>query len=158
MESSGMYDRLRVALDTAVAASRRVATGPELDAIRRASRLADVVQQAVKDNAAPGVSEAELAGLAAAAMIKEAGRRVPAILTVSTGAEATATGGGVATGRVVQSADLVLTDTSPWIDGAWSDTANTISVGAPDRTKRTRFDAVRRALHEGIAICRPGVV
>ena len=54
----------------------------------------------------PGVSEAELAGLAAAAMFREAGRRVPAILTVSTGAEATATGGGVATERVVQQGDL----------------------------------------------------
>ena len=40
---------------------------PSLDAIRRACRLADVVQQAVKDHAEPGISEAELAGLAAAA-------------------------------------------------------------------------------------------
>ena len=131
---------------------------PDLDAIKRASRLADVVQQAVKDHAEPGISEAELAGLAAGVMFREAGRRVPGILTVTTGAEATATGGGVATARVVQAGDLVLTDTSPWIDGGWSDTANTISVGAPDRTKRIRFDAVRRALHEGIALCRPGVV
>jgi Xaa-Pro dipeptidase len=131
---------------------------PRLDAIRRASRLCDVVQQAIKDHAEPGISEAELAGLAAAAMYREAGRRVPAILTVSTGAEATATGGGTATGRVVQAGDLVLTDTSPWIDGAWSDTANAVCVGTPDAETRRRFDAVRRALHEGIALCRPGAV
>jgi Xaa-Pro aminopeptidase len=136
----------------------KIAPEPELEAVRRACRLADVVQQAVKDHAAPGVSEAELAGLAAAAMFREAGRRMPAILTVSTGAEATATGGGVATSRVVQSGDLVLTDTSPWIDGAWSDTANAVCVGNPDRVTRERFDAVRRALHDGIALCRPGVV
>ena len=135
-----------------------IAHEPELEAVRRACRLADAVQQAVKDHAAPGVSEAELAGLAAAAMFREAGRRVPAILTVSTGADATATGGGVATSRVVQSGDLVLTDTSPWIDGAWSDTANAVFVGTPDRVTRDRFDAVRRALHNGIALCRPGVV
>ena len=131
---------------------------PDLEAIKRACRLADVVQQAVKDRAEPGISEAELAGLAAAAMFREAGRRVPGILTVTTGAEATATGGGVATGRIVQSGDLVLTDTSPWIDGGWSDTANAVFVGEPDRLTRDRFDAVRRALHEGIALCRPGVV
>jgi Xaa-Pro dipeptidase len=135
-----------------------IAHEPELEAVRRACRLADVVQQAVKDHAAPGVSEAELAGLAATAMFREAGRRVPAILTVTTGADATATGGGVATSRVVQSGDLVLTDTSPWIDGAWSDTANAVCVGSPDRVTRDRFDAVRRALHDGIALCRPGVV
>ena len=150
--------RTPFACDAAVASSRRVESAPELAAIRRASRLADVVQQAVKDYAAPGVSEAELAGLAAAAMFQEAGRRVPAILTVTAGAAATATGGGVATGRVVRSGDLVLTDTSPWIDGAWSDTANAVFVGTPDRETRRRFDAVRRALHEGISLCRPGVV
>lgn len=149
--------RTPVACDTAVASSRRVAPAP-VDQILRACRLADVVQQAVKDHAAPGVSEAELAGLATAAMFREAGRRVPAILTVTTGAEATATGGGVATARVVQSGDLVLTDTSPWIDGAWSDTANAVFVGTPDRETRRRFDAVRHALHEGISLCRPGAV
>ena len=134
------------------------AVSPDLEAIKRACRLADVAQQAVKDRAEPGISEAELAGLAAAAMFREAGRRVPGILTVTTGAEATATGGGVATGRIVRSGDLVLTDTSPWIDGGWSDTANAVFVGEPDRLTRDRFDAVRRALHEGIALCRPGVV
>jgi Xaa-Pro dipeptidase len=138
---------LREAARTPVAFDAAVGSAPDLAAIRRASRLADVVQQAVKDYAAPGVGEAELAGLAAAAMYGEAGRRVPAILTVTTGADATATGGGVATGRVVRSGDLVLTDTSPWLDGAWS-----------DRETRRRFDAVRRALHEGISLCRPGVV
>ena len=131
---------------------------PDLEAIKRACRLADVVQQAVKDHAAPGITESELAGLAAAAMFREAGKRVPGILTVTTGAEATATGGGVATGRVVESGDLVLTDTSPWIDGGWSDTANAVFVGTPDKTTRARFDAIRRALHDGIALCRPGVV
>jgi Xaa-Pro aminopeptidase len=141
-----------------VSCDAAVQVNPSLDAIKRACRLADVVQQAVKDHAEPGISEAELAGLAAAAMFREAGRRVPAIVTVTTGAEATATGGGVSTSRVVQENDLVLTDTSPWIDGGWSDTANAVFVGTPDSTTRNRFDAIRRALHDGIALCRPGVV
>jgi Xaa-Pro aminopeptidase len=149
---------LRESGRTPVACDPQLVVEPSLDAVRRASRLADVVQQAVKDHAEPGISEAELAGLAAAAMFREAGRRVPAILTVSAGPEGTATGGGVATDRVVREGDLVLTDTSPWIDGAWSDTANAVFVGTPDRVTRERFDAVRRALHEGIALCRPGVV
>lgn len=141
-----------------VACDAGVRIDPGLEAVKRASRLADVVQQAVKDHAEPGISEAELAGLAAAAMFREAGKRVPGIVTVTTGAEATATGGGVATDRVVHAGDLVLTDTSPWIDGGWSDTANAVYVGRPDRTTRQRFDAVRRALHDGIALCRPGAV
>ena len=143
---------------TPVSCDDAVEVTPDLDAIKRSCRLADVVQQAVKDHAEPGISEAELAGLAAAAMAREAGKRVPGILTVTTGAEATATGGGVATTRVVQPGDLVLADTSPWIDGAWSDTANAVFVGTPDKVTRDRFDAIRRALHDGIALCRPGVV
>ena len=143
---------------TPVSCDGAVRVTPSLEAIRRACRLADVVQQAVKDRAEPGISEAELAGLASAAMWREAGKRVPAIVTVTTGPEATSTGGGVATSRVVQAGDLVLTDTSPWIDGGWSDTANAVFVGAPDRVTRERFDAIRRALHDGIALCRPGVV
>jgi Xaa-Pro aminopeptidase len=149
---------LRESGRTPVSCDAALELTPGLDAIRRACRLSDVVHQAVKDHAVPGISEAELAGVAAAALFREAGKRVPAILTVSTGPERTATGGGVATGRPVASGDLVLTDTSPWIDGAWADTANTVFVGAPDRATRDRFDAVRRALHEGIALCRPGAV
>jgi Xaa-Pro aminopeptidase len=150
--------RTPVACDDVVSSWGKITAESGLAAIRRASRLADVVQQAVKDHAAPGMSEAELAGLAAAAMFREAGGRVPAILTVTAGAEATATGGGVATARTIEAGDLVLTDTSPWIDGGWSDTANAVLVGEPDRMTRKRFDAVRRALHTGISLCRPGVV
>ena len=149
---------LRQSGRTPVSCDAAVEVTPDLDAIKRACRLADVVQQAVKDHAEPGLSEAELAGLAAAAMTREAGKRVPGILTVTTGPEATATGGGVATTRVVQSGDLVLADTSPWIDGGWADTANAVFVGTPDKVTRSRFDAIRRALHDGIALCRPGVV
>jgi Xaa-Pro aminopeptidase len=143
---------------TPVSCDGAVEVTPDLEAIKRACRLADIVQQTVKDHAEPGISEAELAGLAAAAMFREAGKRVPGILTVTTGAEATATGGAVSTARVVEAGDLVLTDTSPWIDGGWSDTANAVFVGTPDKTTRDRFDAIRRALEDGIALCRPGVV
>ena len=145
-----------VACDEPVLAGRTIKLEPELDAIRRASRLADVVQQAIKDYAAPGISEAELAGLALTAMYREAGRRVPAILTVTAGAEGTATGGGPATERIVRQDELVLVDTSPWVGGAWSDTANAVYVGTPDGGTRRRFDAVKRALHLGIDACTPG--
>ena len=53
--------------------------------------LSDLVQSAVKELAEPGVSEAEVAAQAQAVMASEAGRRVPAILTVTTG-EATGDG------------------------------------------------------------------
>ena len=62
---------LREAGRTPVSCDATVAVSPDLEAIRRACRLADVVQQAVKEHAEPGVSEAELAGVAAAAMAEK---------------------------------------------------------------------------------------
>lgn len=143
--------------DDLVASVREAKGPPQVEAIRAGSRLADVVQQAVKDHAVAGISEAELAGLASAAMYGAAGARVPAILTVTAG-EATATGGGTATGRMLQAGDLVLTDTAPWLRGAWSDSANAVVVGAPSAEQRRMFDAVRTALALAIDLCRPGSV
>ena len=146
-----------IPVDDLVVDARRRKTALEVEAIRRASQLADVVQQAVKNDARPGLTEAELAGLAQAAMQREAGRRVPAVLTVTAGA-ATGTGGDVASDRVLREGDLVLTDTSPWFGGAWSDTANAVVVGEPDREQRRVFDSVRRALELAIDLCRPGAI
>ena len=39
-----------------------------------------------------------------------------------------------------------------------ADSANAVVVGTPDAKTRRRYDAVRRALEEGIALCRPGIV
>jgi Xaa-Pro aminopeptidase len=146
-----------VPVDELVVAARRVKLPVEIEAIRRASQLSDVVQRAVKELAHPGVSEAEVAAHAQAAMAEETGRRVPAILTVTTG-EATVTGGWEATGRLIEPGDLVLCDTSPWIDGHWSDTANAVCAGVPTAEQRRIFDRVRRALELAIALCRPGVI
>ena len=143
--------------ESTIEEARRRKGPAELEAIRSACRLADAVQQAVKDEARPGLTEAELAGLAQAAMYRAAGRRVPAILTVTSG-PATATGGGEATDRALAEGDLVLTDTSPWLAGAWSDTANAVVVGVPTAEHRRVFDAVRRALELAIELCRPGAV
>jgi len=144
-------------IDDLVVAARRIKLPVELDAIRRASHLSDVVQAAVKELAQPGVSEAEVAAEAQARMAKEAGRRVPAILTVTTG-EATSTGGWEATDRIIQAGELVLCDTSPWIDGHWSDSANAVCVGTPSADQRRIFDRVRRALELAIELCTPGAL
>ncbi|MGH8935310.1 MAG: M24 family metallopeptidase [Acidimicrobiia bacterium] len=84
-------------------------------------------------------------------------RDVSAVLTVTTG-EANATGGWEATNRRVERGDLVLTDTSPWLEGAWSDTANAVVAGTPTGEHWRTFDAVRRALEMAIELCRPGMI
>jgi Xaa-Pro aminopeptidase len=150
------WRRPPIPCDHAVAAAHRIRLPFELDAVRRACRLADVVQQAVKDRAEPGLTEVELAGHALTTMWAEVGRRVPMVLSLAAG-ERAAAGGGFPTGRVISAGELVLTDAAAWMGGAWSDSANSVFVGTPDPETRRRFDAVRRALHEGIELCRPGI-
>ncbi|HEY0277146.1 MAG TPA: Xaa-Pro peptidase family protein [Solirubrobacterales bacterium] len=127
----------------------------EVEAIRHASALADRIQRSVKEHAAPGMSEAELAGRALADVYALAGRRVPAVLTINAGVGSTLPT-TPARGRTIEAGDVILTDTQPWVDGAWSDTANSVVVGAPDGEQQRLFDDLRRALEIGIAAARPG--
>jgi Xaa-Pro aminopeptidase len=157
------HERLRelgaeaVWVDDLVVHAERVKQPIEIAAIRKACQLADTLQQAVKDLAQPGQTEAELAGLAQARLFAAAGRRVPAVLTLNAGA-ASALPSAIPGDRAIAEGDLVLTDTSPWMDGAWSDTANAVVVGRPTAQQQRMFDAVRRALDHGITLCRPGAV
>jgi len=146
-----------VAVDELVVTARRIKLPVELDAIRKASHLSDIAQAAVKELAQPGMREVEVAALAQAAMAREAGRRVPSILTVTTG-EATSTGGWEATDRIIEPGDLVLCDAGPWIDGHWSDSANAVVAGTPSGEQRRIFDRVRRALELAIELCKPGAL
>jgi Xaa-Pro aminopeptidase len=136
--------------------SRLIKLPVEVEAIRHACRVADTIQASVKAFAEPGQTEAQLAGLALSEAYRVEGHRVPAILTLNAGegsAQRTASPGA----RVIEAGDIILTDTSPWCDGAWSDTANSIVVGEPTREHRRLFDDLRRTLEQAIAACRPGV-
>jgi Xaa-Pro dipeptidase len=146
-----------VPVDDLVLESRRRKLPLEIDDIRRASELADIVQTAVREHAEAGISEVELAGLAQASMYRSAGRRVPAVLWVTAGT-GTGLGGAEPSGTTLRQGDIVLTDTSPWIDGAWSDTARVVVVGKPSAEQQRMFDAVRSALELAISLCRPGAI
>ncbi|MGH2941015.1 MAG: M24 family metallopeptidase [Solirubrobacterales bacterium] len=135
--------------------ARRRKLPAELSAIRHACAIADRIQAQVKEVAAAGLTEAQLAGLVLSDVYRVEGRRVPAILTINAGANS-ATPTSPPEERVIQPSDIILTDTSPWVDGAWSDTANAVVVGKPTREHRRIFDSVRRALELAISLCRPG--
>lgn len=141
-----------------VAADVEPAVDEELvHSVAAAGRLADVGQAAFAELAEPGRSEAELAGLVLAAVSREAGKRVPAILTVTTG-PASGNRPGPATARTVNAGDLVLCDVAPWADGAWADAATTVCVGRPTARQQGLFGAVRKALDLAIGLCVPGAV
>jgi Xaa-Pro aminopeptidase len=136
--------------------ARRIKLPVEVEAIRHACRVADTIQAAVKSFAEPGQTEAQLAALALSAAYRQEGHRVPTVLTLNAG-EGSALPSASPGERVIEAGDIILTDTSPWISGAWSDTANAVVVGEPTAAHRRLFDDLRRALAKAIAACRPGV-
>lgn len=135
--------------------TRRIKLPVEVESIRHACTVADTIQAAVKRFAEPGQTEAQLAALALSEAYRQEGRRVPAFLTLNAGP-----GSGLPSAspgdRVIETGDIVLTDTGPWVAGAWSDTANAIVVGTPTAAQRSLFDDLRGALEHAIAACRPG--
>jgi Xaa-Pro aminopeptidase len=134
---------------------RRIKLPVEVEAIRHACRVADTIQAAVKRFAEPGQTEAQLAALALAAAYRQEGHRVPTVLTLNTG-EGSGLPSASPGARVIEAGDIILTDTSPWVSGAWSDTANAVVVGEPTADHRRLFDDLRRTLERAIAACRPG--
>jgi Xaa-Pro aminopeptidase len=142
-------------VDEILVCARRVKGPVEVDAVRSASRIADLIQRTVKERAEAGQSEVELAMIAHAAACTALGHRVPVLLSIDAGVES-ARGSSMPSARTLRKGDLVLTDTSPWVGGAWSDSANTIVLGPPTSAHQRRFDALRRSLELAIGLCRPG--
>jgi Xaa-Pro dipeptidase len=144
-------------VDELIVEARRVKRPVEVEAVRSASRIADLIQRTVKERAEPRQTEVELAMIAHAAACEAVGSRAPVLLTIDAG-ESSARGSSIPTTRQLKHGDIVLSDTSPWIAGAWSDTANTIVLGTPTSEHRRVFDALRYSLELAIRLCRPGAV
>jgi Xaa-Pro aminopeptidase len=136
--------------------SRVVKLPVEVEGLREAARMADVVQATVKERAEPGRREIEVANDAIGAAWAEAGERFPILIQLSAGAATAAMGGGDPGQRRLERGDLVCTDTAPWLTGFWSDTCNAVAVGTPDARQREIFEVVAEALRAGIAAARPG--
>jgi Xaa-Pro dipeptidase len=146
-----------VELATELEQARVVKLPEEIEAMRRAAKLADVIQATVKERAESGRREIDVANDAIAAAWDVAGKRLAILLQLSAG-PATAAGGGWEPGEHrIREGDLICTDTAPWLDGYWSDTCNGVAVGEPTRRHREIFEIVNEALHAGIAAAQPGV-
>jgi len=145
-----------VACDAAIASRGEPRRRPISLRSAGASRLADVVQQRSRTtprraSAKPSSRVSQLRQCIA----KPAARA--GHLTVSAGAEASATGEAsrpiASYGRASRPHRHVTVDRRRLVGLRERRLRRT-----PDRETVRRFDAVRRALHEGISLCRPGVI
>lgn len=135
---------------------RAIKDEDEIDAIKKAANLSDVGQAAVLKLARTGMSELELFNRVRCEMESFAGTRVPLMADFVSG-PATAAGGGLPTNKIINEADLILTDLTPCLDGYWGDSCSTITVGTPTAEQQAIFNLVKEALEIGINTVRPGV-
>jgi len=136
--------------------SRMVKDPDEIAAIRRATRLCDIGQEAVQKYARPRLSELELFTLVRGEVEALAEKRVPILADLVSGQRAHETGGSPSPKRI-EDGDVIISDLAPWLDGYWADTCNTTVVGEPTSSQKESFQRVKEALDIGLNALKPGV-
>ncbi|MTB50655.1 aminopeptidase P family protein [Lewinella sp. W8] len=143
------------ALIRAVIALRAVKSAEELAEMDRAVATSMTMHRAAQEHAAPGMLEAEVAGLIEGIAIQANGRLAyPAIVTRN---------GQILHnhyhGNVLKKGDLLLIDAGAESDTGYAgDITRTFAVGAPmTNQQREIHDIVDRAKREAIAALRPGI-
>jgi Xaa-Pro dipeptidase len=135
---------------------RMIKDSDELSFIRSTTHLCDIGQEAVLKYGKPGISELELFTLVRGDMDAAAGKRVPIMADMVSGAR-TFEGGGNPSDKKIMSGDLVLSDLTPCLNGYWGDTCNTVVIGKPTQIQIEYFNLVKEALDLGINAIKPGV-
>lgn len=132
---------------------RQVKTGAEIDRLQRAADVAEAVERDILGALVPGADWAALA------------RSVPAAVAARDGKFGFLTGGaGWQSGFVypprpmaLAAGQLVRLDLGLSVDGYWSDTGRSASIGAPSSETTARYGAIRSGADAALAGIRPGV-
>ncbi|MCL6498698.1 MAG: Xaa-Pro peptidase family protein [Firmicutes bacterium] len=127
----------------------------EVEALRRAARVADEGVQAAFRACRVGASEVEVAEAARAAMAASGAEHVPFVLVAS--GPNTALPHHTPGGRRLQPAEPVLVDLGARVDGYCSDVTRVGFLGEPTRRFWEVWEVVDRALRAALAAARPGV-
>ncbi len=135
-------------------------TPAEVEAIRRANRVANVGLQAFFDNLHPGVAEAEVAAAVESAIYRQIGHNgvfhSRAWAMVQSGPNSADAGRfNRSTGRRLQNGDLVLIELATCVDGYWSDLTRTAPVGKLKSEVAELFEIVRDAQQSAINGVKP---
>lgn len=129
-------------------------TAGEVDAVRRAARLADAGYELFRRAARPGVREYELIA-EIEAFFRSQGCPDNFMIIGSGGQEMR--GMHPPGERRLQRGDLVTTELTPCIDGYYAQICRTLVVGTPSPQQLAAFDVYREALEAGLTAVQPGV-
>jgi Xaa-Pro dipeptidase len=147
---------------TAFAALYLRKTPEEVQAIRRANRVANVGLQAFFEKLQPGIAEAEVAAAVESAIYRQIGRdeifHSRGWAMVQSGPNSADAGRfNRSTARRLENGDLVLIELATCVNGYWSDLTRTAAVGSPKAAFVEILDLARDAQREAINGVRPGV-
>jgi Xaa-Pro aminopeptidase len=132
---------------------RQVKTAEEIDRLQRAADVAEAVEQGLFDALAPGVDWAGLAQSVPAAATQRGARF--GFMTGGAGWQS----GFLYPPRLMDLAvgQLVRLDLGVSVDGYWSDTGRSASIGSPSAETMARYQAIRSGADAALAKIRPGV-
>lgn len=147
-----------VDVEPTLGAARRLKTFEEVAKLRAAVKVNDLGQKAFGECAVPGITELDLwAAIVSRIQSAVGGRLMVTGELVSGPRTATVNYPGGPTRRRIESGDTAILDLSVCVDGYWSDTTNTVVVGASATSRQlTCFQAAREAFEAGLAALQPG--
>ena len=126
----------------------------EVEAIRRAARLADQGYEVFRDAVRPGRKDYELIAEIEAFFRAE---RVPENFMIIGVGGTEVRGMAPPVGKIIQRGDLVTTELTPCVDGYYAQVCRTLTVGAPSETQLKAFAVYQEALDAGLAVLRGGI-
>jgi Xaa-Pro aminopeptidase len=137
-------------------------TPEEIDAIRRANRVANVGLQAFFENLQPGIAETEVAAAVESAIYRQIGHdgifHSRGWAMVQAGPNSALAGQfNRSTARCLENGDLVLIELATCVNGYWSDLTRTAPVGSPKREVEQILDVATKAQQAAVDGIRPGV-
>ena len=137
-------------------------TPEEVEAIRRANRVANIGLRAFVEYSRPGVTEAEVAAAVESAIYRQIGNdgifHSRGWAMVQSGPNSAQAGRfNRSTGRRLENGDLVLIELATCVNGYWSDLTRTIAVGSPKPEVEQILAIVKDAQQAAVDGVQPGV-
>ena len=144
---------------------RAIKTGNEIAKLQIANKVAEIGLAKFKEAVIPGRTEAEIAGLVTAAIMKDGigtcgAQRIQVFPQVSSGPEHSVKAWRpceITTNRIIRDGDLVVLELAVVADGFWADNTRTRVAGKISAKQREVFEVVRKAQEAARNRVSPGV-
>jgi Xaa-Pro dipeptidase len=138
-------------------------TAQEIEAIRRANRVANVGLQAFVENSQPGIAETEIAAAVESAIYCQIGHdgifHSRGWAMVQSGPNSACAGRfNRSTARRVESGDLVLIELATCVNGYWSDLTRTVAAGSLKSDVEEVFSVAKEAQRTAVENIHPGAL